>query len=76
MKTTGRSRASSSSTRMSLSMAPVVPEPQNSTTSSSLPLTARWIVRRASSRRDVVCRPVADASVCVLAYSGSTRWRM
>ena len=34
------------------------------------------MTRRASSRSAVVCRPVADASVCVFAYSGSTRVRM
>ena len=37
------------------------------------PVDARWTVRRASSRSAVVCRPVADASVCVLAYRGRTR---
>ena len=61
---------------MSLSIAAVLPEPQNTTTSSAVPLTARWTVRRASSRSAVVCRPVADASVCVLAYRGRTRVRI
>ena len=73
MNTTAPSRSSS---RTSLSIAPVEPEPQNTTTSSSPPLTARWITRRASSRSAVVCRPVADASVCVFAYSGRTRVRI
>ena len=78
MKTTGRcgrGRARSSR-RTSLSIAPVVPEPQKMTTSSSPPLTARWMMRRASSRSAVVWRPVAEASVCVFAYSGRTRSRM
>ena len=66
-----RSRA-----RTSLSIAPVVPEPQKITASSSLPLTAAWMIRRASSRSSVVSRPVADASVCVFAYAGSTRSRI
>jgi hypothetical protein len=34
------------------------------------------MIRRASSRRAVVCRLVAEASVCVFAYSGRTRSRM
>ena len=76
MKTTGRSARSRSRTRTSLSIAPVAPEPQKITTSSAVPFTARWMTRRASSRSAVVCRPVADASVCVFAYSGSTRSRM
>ena len=50
-----------------VSIAPVEPEPQKRTTSSGPPSTARWMTRRASSRSAVVCRPVADASVCVLA---------
>ena len=61
---------------MSLSIAPVAPEPQKITTSSSPPFTARWMMPRASSRIAVVTRPVADASVCVLAYIGSTCSRM
>ncbi len=76
MNTTGRSRRASSSTRISVSIAAVEPDPQKSTTSSSLPPTAPWMTRRASSRNAVVCNPVADASVCVFAYSGSTRSRM
>ena len=76
MNTTGRSARSRSRRRTSLSIAPVAPEPQKITTSSAVPLTARWMTRRASSRSAVVCRPVADASVCVFAYSGSTRSRM
>jgi hypothetical protein len=59
-----------------LSIAPVVPAPQKTTTSSSPPPAERWMVARASSRIAVVWRPVADASVCVLPYSGSTRSRM
>jgi hypothetical protein len=59
-----------------VSIAPVEPDPQNRTTSSGPPPTAAWMTRRASSRRAVVWRPVADASVCVFAYSGSTRSRM
>ena len=43
--------------RTSLSIAPVVPEPQKTTTSSSLPLTDRWMMRRASSRSAVVWPP-------------------
>ena len=50
MNTTGRPRRSSSSTRISVSIAAVEPDPQNSTTSSSDPPTARWMTRRASSR--------------------------
>ena len=57
-------------------MAPVAPEPQNTTTSSAEPFTAAWMIRRASSRNAVVCRPVAEASVCVFAYRGRTRSRM
>ena len=34
------------------------------------------MMRRASSRRRIVWRPVADDSVCVFAYSGSTSSRM
>jgi hypothetical protein len=50
-----------------LSMAPVEHEPQNSTTSSGPPFTARWMMRRASSRSAVVWSPVAEASVWVFA---------
>ena len=62
--------------RMSLSTAPVAPDPQKTTTSSGPPLTAPWMTARACSRSSVVRRPVADASVCVLAYIGSTCSRM
>jgi hypothetical protein len=51
---------------MSLSIAPVAPEPQKTTASSAPPLTARWTMRRACSLSSVVLRPVAEASVCVL----------
>ena len=68
-----RARASRSSTRMSLSIAAVRPSRRTRRRRPSPPLTARWMMRRASSRSAVVCRPVADASVCVLAYSGRTR---
>jgi hypothetical protein len=51
----------------SLSTAPVLPEPQNSTTVSSSPPTASRMIRRASSRSRVVCRPVPELSVWVLA---------
>ncbi len=83
MKTTGRSPAGmcslsryrSSSTdgirrpRMPISfaIAPVLPEPANSTSTSSSPPTASRMIARASSRRRVVCRPVPLDSVCVLA---------
>ena len=53
-------------------MAPVAPVPQKMTTSRSPAFTDRAMTRRASSRSAVVRRPVADASVCVLAYIGST----
>ena len=33
-------------------------------------------MERASARKRVVCMPVADAVVCVLAYTGSTSARM
>ena len=52
---------------MSLSMAPVDPDPQKITQVSSSPFTASWMIRRASSRRRVVCSPVPLDSVCVLA---------
>ena len=52
----------------SLWMAPVAPDPVKMTTSSSRrPPTASWIMARASSRKAVVCAPVPDVSVCVLA---------
>jgi hypothetical protein len=76
MKTTGRWPRSSSSMRMSLSTAPVAPEPQKTTTSSGPPLTASWMTARACSRSSVVRRPVAEASVWVLPYIGSTCSRM
>jgi hypothetical protein len=53
--------------RTSLSIAEVAPEPQKITTASSSPPTASWMIRRASSRSRVVCRPVPLASVCVFA---------
>ena len=42
--TAARRRPSRSRSRTSLSIAPVVPEPQKMTTSSSPPLTARWMM--------------------------------
>ena len=76
MNTTGRARRSRSRRRISLSIAAVAPLPQKTTTSSSPAFTARPMIRRASSRRAVVRRPVEDASVCVLAYVGNTVSRM
>jgi hypothetical protein len=92
MKTTGRSasgiwalswyRSSSPagirSSRMPISLltAAVAPEPQKMTRSSSVPPTASRITRRASSRSLLVCRPVPELSVWVLAYLGSTASRM
>ncbi len=83
MNTTGRSAAGmwalrpwrssrtdgmrSPSTPISFDTAPVVPDPANRTTVSSSPPTASWMIRRASSRSRVVCRPVPLDSVCVLA---------
>ena len=62
---------------MSLSMAPVEPDPANRTTwSLSVPPTASRMIRRASSRKRVVWRPVPDDSVWVLPYSGRTASRM
>ena len=61
---------------ISLSIAAVEPEPQKMTTVSSSPPTASRMIRRASSRRRVVCRPVPLDSVWVLAYRGSTSCRM
>jgi len=51
---------------ISLAMAPVAPEPQKITASSSVAATLRRMMSRASSRKRVVWRPVPDASVCVL----------
>ena len=48
-------------------MAPVEPEPQKMTACSSLAPTASRMIRRASSRKRVVWRPVPDDSVWVLA---------
>ena len=56
-KTTGSDAASNRSIRTSRSIAPVAPEPQKTTTSSTPPPTARWMTPRASSRKSVVCRP-------------------
>ena len=50
-----------------LSIAAVLPEPQKMTIVSSSPPTASRMIRRASSRRRVVCSPVPLASVWVLA---------
>ena len=52
---------------MSLSMADVVPEPAKMTAVVSSPPTWSRMIRRASSRRRVVCSPVPLASVWVLA---------
>ena len=52
---------------ISLLIAPVEPEPQKMTHVSSSPLTASRMIRRASSRRRVVCRPVPLDSVWVFA---------
>ena len=57
----------SPSTPMSLSIAPVHPDPAKTTTVSASPWTASAMILRASSRRRVVCRPVPLDSVCVLA---------
>ena len=52
---------------MSLSMAPVEPEPANRTTwSAFVPPTASRMIRRASSRKRVVWSPVPEDSVWVL----------
>ena len=53
--------------KLTLSMAPVDPDPQKITHVSSSPPTARWMIALASSRRRVVCSPVPLASVWVLA---------
>ena len=52
---------------ISLSMADVVPEPAKMTAVVSSPPTWSRMIRRASSRRRVVCSPVPLASVWVLA---------
>ena len=52
---------------ISLSMAPVQPEPAKITTVSSSPPTASRTMVRASSRSRVVCRPVPLDSVWVFA---------
>ena len=66
------------SSRMPISLltAAVAPDPQKKTRSSSVPPTASWIIRRASSRSQPVARPVPELSVCVFAYRGSTVSRM
>jgi hypothetical protein len=51
---------------MSLSMAPVLPDPVKRTIVSGPP-TASRMIRRASSRSRVVCSPVPELSVWVLA---------
>ena len=53
--------------RISLSTAPVLPEPVKITMVFSSPPTASRMIWRASSRSRVVCSPVPDDSVCVLA---------
>ncbi|GAB3843069.1 hypothetical protein GCM10027610_054860 [Dactylosporangium cerinum] len=58
--------------RNSLSIALVAPEPQKITACVSSPPTPSSTSRRASSRSWVVRRPVAEASVWVLAYHGTT----
>lgn len=45
--------------------APVAPEPQKITPSSSVPPTQSRMMPRASSRNRVVRKPVPDVSVCV-----------
>lgn len=61
---------------ISRSIAPVDPDPQNSTTCSSPAPTAARMISRASSRKPVVCRPVPELSVWVLPYRGSTAVRI
>jgi len=51
----------------SLFTAAVAPQPQKITRSSSVPWTASRISRRDSSRSRVVCSPVPELSVWVLA---------
>jgi hypothetical protein len=53
--------------RISLSIAPVEPEPVKITACSWVPPTASRMIARASSRSWVVCLPVPDDSVWVLA---------
>jgi len=59
-----------------LPIAPVQPVPVKRTASRlfSQP-RARRTMERASARNSVVCIPVAEAVVCVLAYTGSTSVR-
>ena len=61
---------------MSLLTAAVAPEPVKMTRSSGVPATLSRMMRRASSRSRVVCRPVPELSVWVLAYRGRTASRM
>mmetsp|Transcript_6359 Transcript_6359/g.25662 ORF Transcript_6359/g.25662 Transcript_6359/m.25662 type:complete len:314 (+) Transcript_6359:3625-4566(+) len=73
------SGASRPSAPTSLLAAPVAPRPAKSTTSAwrsarcTRQLVARAIAPRASSRKQVVCRPAALVVVCVLASVGSTQ---
>jgi hypothetical protein len=53
----------------------VAPEPTKITLSSGPAFTELRTAVRACSRKRVVCRPLADASVWVLAYSGITERR-
>ncbi len=62
--------------RISRSIAPVEPEPAKITACSSPPPTDSLMIDRASSRNRVVCSPVPDVSVWVLAYMGMTSRRM
>jgi len=57
---------------MNRSIAPVAPAPVNTTACSGPPSTAERTACRACSRSRVIRRPVAEHSVCVLAYQGST----
>jgi len=61
---------------ISLAIAPVQPDPANTTTVSSSPPTASRMISRASSRSLVVCNPVPLDSVWVFAYPGRTWSRM
>jgi len=56
--------------------AAVAPEPQKINASSSPAFTARLMIARACSRNAVVCNPVPEVSLWVLAYLVSTSWRM
>ena len=67
----GRPIASS----ISFATAPVQPEPAKITATESSPPTQSRMISRASSRSRVVCSPVPDDSVWVLAYRGSTSSR-